>query len=469
MAVVRRLWGYTDDATVGGTSYDGLSVLAGGDRLVPDATQFFPVTGGSFEPGIERIERNDEARGRRASTRPRPFRAAPMMTVPVATYRSVVEKVLVKTLGGGDVVSGTVGAARTHTIGVLGFGSTALPAVHAQLVRDDLNHKMGGSSFNRASFSFPLDGEGSVEFELWGLFHQHYATAAPTTSFAGISDDVMMLRDAAAYFDAGAPATEVQTITVTGTPTGGDFRLEYDGQQTAPIAYNAASTVVATSLQALTNIGATGVTAAGGPLPAAVTVTFTATTGFRDPAPLIPAAINLTGGTAPTVTVAATTPSYGTAIPDLQGFEFSFTNNLQRKWYARRNVVTRVLGGAGSPSPSGVYKLWFPQENKLGASQDVTYALNFGNPNAAQEFARDFAQVQRLVFEVTGGPLATTPVGVEVLRVTMYNAVHTGGGTDGLTARDDLSARFEGNAFYSESDSADIKIEVVNASATAIT
>lgn len=352
MANIRRLWGFVDDATAGGSSYDDLVSGA-----IPDSTTHYPVTGGNIEFNIERIDRDEEVRGRRARTRPRPFRAAPVMTVPINAYRSAIEKIARKTLGGTDSVSGAAPAAITHNLAVLGFGSTALPAINTQLVRDDLNHKMSGGAINRMSLAFPLDGEGTMEFEIFGLFAAHFAGAAPTPSLTGFSEDVMMLRDAEVFIDGS-----------------------------------------------------------------------------------------------------------GTSIQDLEAFEFSFTNNLNRKWYSKRNVVSQTIG-----TPSATHKLWYPEENKLGAAQDVTYAIQFGNPNSAQELARDFAQVQKFVFEVTGGPLGTTPAASELLRITIFNAVHTGGGAEALTAREDMTARFEGGGFYSEADSADIKFEVVNASDTPLT
>src|SRR3954465_8763162 len=51
-----------------------------------------------------------------------------------------------------------------------------------------------------------------------------------------------------------AGTNEVQTITVTGTPTGGTFTLTYSTQTTAAIAYNATAAAVQTALEALSNI-----------------------------------------------------------------------------------------------------------------------------------------------------------------------------------------------------------------------
>jgi hypothetical protein len=98
-------------------------------------------------------------------------------------------------------------------------------------------------------------------------------------------------------------ANEAQTVTVTGTPTGGTFTLTYGGQTTAAIAYNATSGVVLSRLQALSSIEDGGVTvsgSAGGPY----TVTFTS---GQDVAAMTASGASLTGGTSPSVTIATAT------------------------------------------------------------------------------------------------------------------------------------------------------------------
>lgn len=97
-------------------------------------------------------------------------------------------------------------------------------------------------------------------------------------------------------------ANEAQTVTITGSPTGGTFTLTYSGQTTAAIAYNATALTVRNALEALSNIEAGGVTvtgAAGGPY----TVTFTSGTDVAQ----MTATASLTGGTTPGVTVATAT------------------------------------------------------------------------------------------------------------------------------------------------------------------
>jgi hypothetical protein len=102
--------------------------------------------------------------------------------------------------------------------------------------------------------------------------------------------------------------SEVQTVTITGTPTGGSFRLSVSGQQTADIAYNAVAADVQTALEALSNVAPGDLTVGGGPGPAApYTVTFAA----KEDVAQISASHTFTGGTTPNIAVTTTTPGVG--------------------------------------------------------------------------------------------------------------------------------------------------------------
>ena len=112
--------------------------------------------------------------------------------------------------------------------------------------------------------------------------------------------------------NAGAPAAgtnEVQTLTTTGTPTGGTFRLAFGAFVTGDIDFDAAAAAVESALEALPGIGVGGVTCAGGPLPTGVTITFDGDNTRARPQPTITVAANaLTGGTTPAPAIAETTP-----------------------------------------------------------------------------------------------------------------------------------------------------------------
>ena len=118
----------------------------------------------------------------------------------------------------------------------------------------------------------------------------------------------------------GIGTNEIQTVTITGTPTGGTFRLTFNGEQTATIAHNAAAATVRTALEALPGVEVGDVTVGGGPGPGTpYTVTFTGRFATSD-VPLMTASHTFTGGTAPNVTVATTTagvaPKSAVWLPD---------------------------------------------------------------------------------------------------------------------------------------------------------
>ena len=98
---------------------------------------------------------------------------------------------------------------------------------------------------------------------------------------------------------------EVQTVSVNGTPTSGTFTLTLPAPisgTTAAIAYNASAATVLARLEALANIYPGDVTVTGGPLPAAVTVTFGGQYTFT-PLAAMTVTDSVTGGDAVVATV----------------------------------------------------------------------------------------------------------------------------------------------------------------------
>src|SRR4029077_7924103 len=102
----------------------------------------------------------------------------------------------------------------------------------------------------------------------------------------------------------GAPVAGTSCVqTISGSPTGGTFRLGYNGLYTAALAYNLINLNLDNAIETLTGVGT--VTVGGGPLPAATTLTFGGALGAV-PVPLLTLdASGLTGGT---YTIANTTP-----------------------------------------------------------------------------------------------------------------------------------------------------------------
>lgn len=472
--IIRRLFGLKDDTEAGGSTYDILSPTGEVPAPIPDANYFWPATGGTFDKGLEQIDRSSEVRGRRSISPRLPFRAAGVLTVPVAAYRSVIEKALRKTLGGTDTVVGGGGEAQTHTLAVLGFSEGPLPCVHAQMVRDNYNLKCSGCAFNRLTATFSLDGDGTMEAELHALYFSNYETSPPSASFTGLSTDPLILRDGRVVLD-GTGKALTTPIGVTATPEAGGGTLEakkYRYKVTAVNSTGSGETLPSAEVEATAEASGkvkvkwTAVSGAG-----SYNVYRTAAEGAANSehflVNVVAAEYVDTGSKAPgTKTPPTEDTSQGIQIPDLTGFEFSFTNNLMKKWYAKRNVVTNLIG-----NPPLTKKLWHPTENKLNAAEDVAYRLNFGNVETAQEVAQEFGQIQKLIFEVIGSPLeGVTPAATELLRFTIYNAVHNpGAGAGALSARDDIVTELDGTGFYSSADGTDIKVEVVNASNTPLT
>jgi hypothetical protein len=119
--------------------------------------------------------------------------------------------------------------------------------------------------------------------------------------------------------NAGVPSagtSEVQTVATTGTPTGGTFKLAFEGRATAAIVYNAAAAAVQSALEALPNIGSGGVVCGGGPLPTGVTVTFSGNLARRAVALLTLFSNDLTPAGSTGVTITETTPGVDATYRD---------------------------------------------------------------------------------------------------------------------------------------------------------
>jgi hypothetical protein len=111
---------------------------------------------------------------------------------------------------------------------------------------------------------------------------------------------------------------ELQTITVTGTPTGGTFTLVYTYRDattgaistgtSGTIAFNASAANVSTALSTITQLSG-NITTGGGPLPGTpVTVTYNTALAGQPVRALTLGTNSLTGGSTPTAAVTRTTP-----------------------------------------------------------------------------------------------------------------------------------------------------------------
>ncbi|MFG1872145.1 hypothetical protein [Micromonospora arborensis] len=124
-------------------------------------------------------------------------------------------------------------------------------------------------------------------------------------------------------------ASETQTVTITGGPTGGTWTLTSNGETTAGIAFNATADAVRAALAALPSVNATDVAVSGGPGPGTpYVVAFRGQFAGQNVAQLTASGASLTGGSTPSVTVATTTAGGSAAATGLdvpEGFLFNST------------------------------------------------------------------------------------------------------------------------------------------------
>jgi hypothetical protein len=174
------------------------------------------------------------------------------------------------------------------------------------------------------------------------------------------------------YAPYAAVTNEVQTVTVTGSPTGGTFTLTYSGQTTAAIAYNATAAAVQSALEALSNVNPGDITVtgnAGGP--------YTLTFGGQylgDNVAQLTATASLTGGTTPGVTVATTTAGgTATATDGTQTFAgFLFT---EESFYPGSTKTSASLMVHGQIDVAKLPVAFDPKDIPAGSNTQFVYKV----------------------------------------------------------------------------------------------
>jgi hypothetical protein len=165
---------------------------------------------------------------------------------------------------------------------------------------------------------------------------------------------------------AGALVSDVQTISVNGTPTAGTFQLAFGGQTSAPVPFNATAAQIHAALAGLSNVGPSGVVCTGGALPVAnVTVTFAGPLAVGAQPVIAATGSTLTGAGSPTAKLThTTTGAVGAAVETLSisggptggGFVLSFggQNTGSIPFNATAAQVQAALTALGSIGPGGV-------------------------------------------------------------------------------------------------------------------
>ncbi len=140
---------------------------------------------------------------------------------------------------------------------------------------------------------------------------------------------VLAKADSGLYVPYAASPSESQTVTITGTPTGGTWTLTFDGATTSTIAYNATAAAVRSAIEQLPNVSPGDVVVSGGPGPGTpYVVAFGGQYTGTDVPAMTASGAGLTGGTSPAVGVGTTTAGGGTGVGGAsvaEGFLFNST------------------------------------------------------------------------------------------------------------------------------------------------
>lgn len=173
------------------------------------------------------------------------------------------------------------------------------------------------------------------------------------------------------YWRAG---NSVQTITVSGSPTGGSYVIGAGGN-TLTVAYNAASATVQSGIQAWGGIFATVTVSgsAGGPY----TVTFPAITSNVAPeaAPFQLISNGLTGGTNPKIAIQAT--ASGSVDSTIRAVAGDWS---QAAYGVGMDITIKVSQEASYYDGTSWHSAW--QENLTLLLVEAYYGFVLGNPNA---------------------------------------------------------------------------------------
>jgi RHS repeat-associated protein len=256
------------------------------------------------------------------------------------------------------------------------------------------------------------------------------------------------LTDIEATDTQGTTNSEVQTITLNNSPTGGTFRLTFGSEQTTDIAYNASAATVDSALEALSGIDTVTVTgSAGGPY----TITFTGSHAGTNVAQVTGDATNLTKGTVGrTLSFAYDAASQLSSVDD-PAAEYTYTyDNLGRltaelqeitgltpdiefaqTWNAnsRRTQLTAEIGGTAD------FKNDYTYDNLSRLTQIIQQDVSGGNVVADKrvDFAYNalgqYTSIARYQSTGTSNHVATSTYTYDTLnRLTALD--HQQGGTD---------------------------------------
>jgi hypothetical protein len=150
--------------------------------------------------------------------------------------------------------------------------------------------------------------------------------------------------------------------------------------------------------------------------------------------------------------VAFTGDGAGVRIDCLGGFGLTWNNGLvddfRSRFCAGENVRDFLVGGLRQ-------RLWYPGRHKLGP-QAITGRLDFGTTRPDLEERRLVLAAEKLVVELSAGPLGTTPDADEMLRLTVWKHALTGGGAEALAREGDITSSYEFTGYLDPASGKDL-------------
>ena len=226
----------------------------------------------------------------------------------------------------------------------------------------------------------------------------------------------------------GATGTDaVQTLSLQSV-TAGTFTLTFSGATTGNIAWNASAATVQAALEVLSTIGAGNITATGGALPNAVTLTFGGALAAR----AVPAITGNGAGLTTTIAATITETTAGASGPNLRG-RVTIPNtaaNDSTLWrlrlvyegavytsssFYRSNTAAALLTALQSLAPIGTGNA---TTTVGGANPDGTRYDDFElvNARAGKHPVTDAIVIGNLTVEYVGGTPAASPRQLTILQ-----------------------------------------------------
>ena len=277
--------------------------------------------------------------------------------------------------------------------------------------------------------------------------------SASTTS----GHDITVTSTSASGSGSGA-VNEQQTVTLTGTPSGGTFTITFDGQTTSAIAYNASAATVEAALEALSNITAGDVDvtgSAGGPW----TVDFVNGMAAANQPQMTANGASLTGGSGQALAVSEITASAGpnhwdtaanwlpSGVPatgDDVRFEFGSVQCLYGLSQASVTLTSLALSMAYSGRigltrlNSSGYVEYRTTDLTIGAT---TILVGYGSGSGPSKVALNTGSVQAAIELRDAGGSAESGIATVTWRGThASNAIQLFGGDLGIAPYSDQSA-----------------------------